>query len=286
MESIILARNIDINAITYGKPKALDSGGRMVYVGYKGRPLIIQTPVMRAPFGVTKWSSDKGPDKYSLELSFRGMKSRRKLMAFYDKLLELDKKLVQDALDNSTQWLRKKYTTTEVFEALYAPLIKHTKDKETGEITDKYPPTFRVGLPQNEHGIACEVYNEQQQLVDINDIETKGAQITAIIQCSGIWIAAPKFGCSWKVVQLRITPPSQISGFAFMSLEGNDNNSDGDIDIDDDSYNPKPTHYVDDSDDEVIPQKRVRRVVRKKKPTEDNVEENAIDNVESSDIDA
>lgn len=275
MNSIILARKIDTSAITYGSPKALDSGGRVVYVGYNGGPLIIQTPIMHSPFGINKWSANKGGnDKYSLELSFRGMKDKPSLMAFYDKLHNLDQKIVQDALENCTSWLRKKYTTTEVFHALYAKLIRYPKDKETGEITDKYPPTFRVSLPQNENEITCEVYNAQNQLVDINEIETKGARISAIIKCSGIWIAGVKFGCSWKVVQLKVYPPSKISGFSFMELEereGEGETDSGIVNIDNNvSRKLIQPSYVDDSDDEVVPQRQVRRVVRKKKEDQGN----------------
>lgn len=217
MESIVLAKDFDISKISYGSVKTLESGGRSIYVAYNGRPLIMQTPELTAPFGITKWSGDgKAPDKFTLELSLKGRDERENVRRFYDVLEELDTKIVQDAMENSMSWLKKKYTSTEVVQALYTPMIKYAKDKNTGEITDKYPPTFRLSLPHKDGKFSCEVYDKNRELMDLQALETtKGCRMTAICQATGIWVAGGKFGCSWKVVQLLCIPHSSIRGFAF-----------------------------------------------------------------------
>jgi hypothetical protein len=73
-------------------------------------------------------------------------------------------------------------------------MIKHAKDKDTCEPTDKYPPTFKMNLPFCDGKFACEVYDDKRNLIDLNDIQTKGARVTALIQCTGIWLAGGKFG--------------------------------------------------------------------------------------------
>ena len=168
MDAINLPKNVHIKAISYGAPKALDNGGKVIYMSYKGRPLIIQTPEMHVPFGLSRWSADaKGPEKLTLELSFKGMEERENLAAFYDMARALDRKLVADAMENSMSWLKKKITAPEVVEALFTPMVRNHKDKETGEVSDKYPPNFRVTIPQRDGGIACQVYNARRWGVDM-----------------------------------------------------------------------------------------------------------------------
>lgn len=255
MESIILPKNLNLNKITYGSPRTLDNGGKVIYIGYEGKPLIIQTPEMHTPFGLSKWSADsKGPEKYTLELSFKGRDSRDNLNTFYEAMRSFDKKLVGDALDNSTAWLKKKFSSREVLEALYTPVVKFAKDKMTGELTDRFPPTFRITLPQKDGQLSCEAYNNKREEIDLLSTDLKGAKVTAIMQCMGIWVAGGKFGCSWKAVQLKVVPQQTIKGFAFMDVDGDVAGSD--IEDNDATGTPKPNTLVeagasDDLDDEV-----------------------------------
>lgn len=217
----MLPKNIQLSKITYGTPRALDNGGKVIYVGIENKPLILQTPEMTAPFGLSKWSADsKGPDKYTLELSFKGRETRPNIDTFYHFAQDLDRKLVGDAMDNSMAWLKKKFTSREVLEALYTPMLKFAKDKTTGEITDKYPPTFRLTLPNKDGRIAVDAYDANREPIDLSSLELKGARVTAIVQCMGIWIAGGKFGCSWKAIQLKVLPQASIRGFAFRDVEG------------------------------------------------------------------
>lgn len=241
MESIILPSNFDVSSVSYSAPRTLDNGGRAIYMNLNRSPIVLQTPEMIAPYGVSNWNDDgKGPDKYSLDLSFKGKEGRPNLNTFFEKMVALDKKLVQDGVDNSMTWLKKKYNSVDVVEALYTPMVKYAKDKTTGEITDKYPPTFKLKIPFVNSAFQCEVYDNKRKPVDLKQlIDTgafKGAKVTAIIQCLGIWVAGGKYGCSWKVLQMRVSPPQTIKGYAFKELE-DDKVDDSDIEDDDDSVN-------------------------------------------------
>ncbi len=240
MESIILPSNFDVSSVTYSAPRTLDNGGRAIYMGLNRSPIVLQTPEMIAPYGVSNWNDDgKGPDKYSLDLSFKGKDDRPNLNTFFEKMVALDKKLVQDGVDNSMTWLKKKYNSVDVVEALYTPMVKYAKDKTTGEITDKYPPVFKLKIPFVNNAFQCEVYDNKRKPVDLKQlIDTgafKGAKVTAIIQCLGIWVAGGKYGCSWKILQMRVSPPQTIKGYAFKEIE-DDKVDDSDIE-DDDSVN-------------------------------------------------
>ncbi len=266
MDSIVLPSTLNVANISYSAPRTLDNGGRVIYMNLNRSPIVIQTPEMVAPYGVSNWNDDgKGPDKYTLDLSFKGKESREKLNEFFEKMSALDKKLVHDGVHNSMTWLKKKITSADVVEALYTPIVKYAKDKTTGEITDKYPPSMKLKLPFNNGVFQCEVYDTKRKQVNLKELidngSLKGAKVTAIIQCSGIWVAGGKYGCSWKVLQMRVSPPQTIKGYAFKDLE--DDKAD-DSDIEDEQSNNQPSgvsnnpksnedddEYIESSDDEL-----------------------------------
>jgi len=193
--------------LTFGTPKVL----------------VFQTPEMTVPFGLGKWSTSdgKGPEKYHFDLSFKGKESRKVLGQFFEDMQSLDKLLVKSALDNCQSWFKKKYPSEDVVEALYTPIVKFAKDKATGEVTDKYPPTIKINLPYRDGRFDCEVYDKNEQLIDLKNVENelKGAKVSAIIRLLSVWFAGGKFGVSWKVVQMQVTPQTSIKGFAMRKLE-------------------------------------------------------------------
>jgi hypothetical protein len=219
----MFAKHIDVSKITFGQARANESGGKNIPILYDGRPLYAQIPEMTCVYGLSKWpgNGDAKTDRYSVELSFQGMKETNSLGKFIKVLGEMNDLLLHTALDNSLEWFRKKYTSKDVVEAIYTPLIKYAKDKNTGEVTDRYPPTFRLNIPMNDGKVACVVYNEKKNEIDLLDpgLITKSAKMTAIIRFSGIWIAGGKFGCTCRVEQLRVVPMRGIQGYAIQDDE-------------------------------------------------------------------
>ncbi len=257
MDSIMLPSKFDVSGVHYGTPRTNDNGGKTIYMSYNKSPIVLQTPEMFAPFGKQKWENDKGVAKWTLDLSFKGMDTREQLKVFYDKMNELDEKLIDDGVQNAFEWLKKKGASRDVVKALYTRLVRHPVDKNTGEVTDKYPPTFKLTLPWKDGSFQCEVYDNSRKLVDLASLETKGARVTAIIQCLGIWVAAGKYGCTWKVLQMRVVPPQSIKGYAFKEIEEAVVDLDDDEDDDDDLPLKKKTDdddedENDDEDDDVV----------------------------------
>ena len=150
----------------------------------------------------------------------------------------MDEKLVNDGVTNSMTWFKKKKQTKEVCKALYAPQIKVSKDKN-GEPDGKYPPTMKVKVPWKDGSFQCDAYDSKKQLItdDLSNVLVKGTQVQALIQCVGMWFAGGKYGCSWKVVQMKLTPPAGIHGYSFIDDsedEGEADNVDEDDDVVDD----------------------------------------------------
>lgn len=252
MDSIMLPSDFSVKDVSYGAPRSLDNGGKSIYLAFNKAPIVLQTPEMWAPFGKQKWENDKGTPKFTLDLSFKGMDQRPALEAFYNRMTELDNKLIDDGVTNSFDWLKKKNVSSDVVKELYTKLVRHHTDKDTGELTNKYPPTFKLTLPWKDGAFACEVYDNNKKQVDLNVLETKGARVTAIIQCLGIWVAAGKFGCTWKVLQMRVAPPPTIKGYAFKEI-ANDKVEVEDEDEDDKEDDDVLDHsHVDSKEDDDV----------------------------------
>jgi hypothetical protein len=218
--TITLAKEFDINNVSFSDVRMLDNGGKVVYVSYKNAPLILQTPQMVAPFGMSQWENEgKSNTKYTIDLSFKAMDKNPSMQAFYRSLETIDAKLVKDGFKNQHTWFKgKKYNSEEIVEALYTPLIRHAKDRQTGEITDKYPPTFKLTVPYKDGKFTCEAFDDSRNPVDIATVETKGSKVTAIIQCMGLWFAGGKFGSTWRIVQMKVVPNAMIRGYAFKEV--------------------------------------------------------------------
>jgi len=218
--TITLAKEFEIGNVSFSDVRTLDNGGKAVYMSYNKSPLILQTPQMVAPFGMSKWDNEgKSTPKYTIDLSFKAMDKNPNMQAFYNALEALDNKLVEDGFKNQQSWFKgKKYNSKEIVEALYTPLIRHAKDRATGEITDKYPPTFKLAVPFKDGKFTCEAFDDARNQIDIANVETKGSKVTAIIQCMGLWFAGGKFGSTWRIIQMKIVPNATIRGYAFKEV--------------------------------------------------------------------
>jgi hypothetical protein len=231
MDNLILSPGeFDAAQITYGEPKDIGTnGGRSVYINFNKMPITIQTPEMIAPYAMKDW---EGNHNYTLDLSFKGKESRKVLDTFFNKLTEFDSKLIQDGIKNGLSWLRKPIKSEVVAETIYTKMVRYSKDKNTGEISDKFPPTLKLKVPYKDGKFICETYNGNKELIDIASVETKGARITAIIQCLGIWVAGGKYGVTWKVLQMKVLPAPTIKGYAIK--EDTDKVKEEDLDDEDD----------------------------------------------------
>ena len=253
MENILLAGSIDQKNIVFSENiKTLDSGGRSIFIGYNEHPLIIQTPEMSAPFGSSCWNAnnngDPTKDKYTLHMSFRGVESKDNLQKFQDFLIKFDDLILDTALERSVSWFKKKIGMKDVISALYTPLLRRSKNKTTGEYDDKYPPDFKINLPFKGDKFDFDIYNGQKELVELSSIPQKSL-VTAIVQCMGVWIAGGKFGCTWKVIQLRVKKPASIQGFAFRQTGDSDEENDEENEIEPEKEN----EVKEDVDVDLIP---------------------------------
>ena len=212
----------DVSTVTYTEPKKFgDAGGKIIYMNIDRSRIALNTPKMRIPFGLNKYQDAGKPPKYSLDMSFNDMENNEKIKNFYEKLQELDSKIIKDAKKNSLLWFKKKTLSEAVAKELYSSCVKHSKDKETGERNDKYPPTVNVKLPYYDGAFNCDVFNDKKEEVtdNLENCIQKMQNVTAIIECNGIWFAGGKFGTSWKIKQLKLDQVQNYNKYSFRDDE-------------------------------------------------------------------
>lgn len=250
MENVLIPKEVNVEKITFSDVKTSDvTGAKNAWISYGGDQLYVQTPTMNCVYGLSKWKGEAGkPDKYSIELSFQGMETNKSLAKFMDVVKALNEKVINTGFQKAPEWFRKKFQAVEYVESIYKSPIKYSKDKETGEITDKYAPTLRINIPVENGKVTCPVYDDSKdpQLVDLMSVESKGAKMAAILKVSGVWIAGGQFGVTLRVQQLRVHARKTITGCAFKDDEDDANNVE-DSDIEDDDCVDNDDHSVDNA---------------------------------------
>lgn len=222
MSSTILPKNIDVSKFKFSEVKTLSNGSKTVFVNYGDGKLTVQTPFMSMPYGVGDWNgadADKKKDepalkKYDLHVSFREMDNNPKLKVLCDKIKEIETAFKEAAFDHRVEWFSDDFDNSKsLVDRLFTPMLKYDKDKKTGKIVGKYPPTLKAKLPFDNKidDFAFECTDVDGNEIDFKSIMTKlkGGKVRLILQLSGIWMAGGKYGATWKVVKATVDLPSK-----------------------------------------------------------------------------
>ena len=218
----------------YTKPKVNASGGKSIGIcnAHSGKSLYLSTPLMMT-WGAQKFVDEKtGKVSYSMSLQFPGDQYRTdatdKMLA---SIVEFEKKIKADALKYSKEWLNKAKTSAEVIDALFHPMLKYPKDKNTGEPDMTRSPTLNVKIGCWDNKFNCEIFDTETRLLfpnedtpDVGPLELipKQMNLATVLQCGGIWLAGGKFGCTWKLFQAVIKPRTSMRGKCMISLSPDD----------------------------------------------------------------
>ena len=225
---IVQSASFSASKVSISQPKVLDSGGKLAYLNYgDARSLVMQTPSLPSPFGLNVFDKN-GPPKYSLDLALRGYNGATpnpKVKVFYDALSSLDEFMIDQGVKNSKLWF-KADMKREVVQAFYTPTVKFGRDKEGNQTP--YPPNVKLQLRRTRDGAGfeAEFYDEKSKTnpnakpikdVPVEEMLVKKVEVTALMQCTGVWFAGGKYGLSWKAVQVRLdSVPAGLSRNAFL----------------------------------------------------------------------
>jgi len=135
------------------------------------------------------------------------------------------------AKENSLLWFKKKNMSAETLNELYTDTIKISTDPDTGEPNGRYPPSFGCKIQKWDNKINCRCFDDEKKEFNINkrdnedfkDLERmfpRGTKVQMVLKCKFIWIVSGKFGCTWGVEQIKITPAPGFNDYAFLDDSG------------------------------------------------------------------
>jgi hypothetical protein len=258
----------------YTKPKVNSLGGRSVgIVNSKTSTVLNLSSPLMLTWGVNDFTDDKtGKVSYDLSLQFpnEGFETPS-TKKFLENMAAFEKKIKDDAITNSKEWFSKPKMTADAVDALWTPVLKYPKNKDTLEADTSRAPTIKVKLPFWDGAWKeLELYDVDMQPVfpdpsnpalSPKDLIAKGSHIAVSIQCGGIWFANGKFGVTWKLFQAIVKPKMSLKGKCHIKLDEEDKTKivsqvvptdvDGDADGDDIHDNVSAVIEDDDEDEPV-----------------------------------
>eukprot|EP00798_Chlamydomonas_sp_ICE-L_P031926 gene31926-8925_t len=250
----MLASDVSFDKLKFSDKVTVNSNnnGRTIYASYSDpnhNGVVIETPWMKLPYGVSVWSNDgNGPDRHSLNMSFASQySSTTEIDDFKEFIQNLDKFFVDQYHKNSGAWKQKTYQNPEVVRELYTFMYKLSVDKEGN--TDRYPPTFKLNLPQRDGEYTFPTVDSKNRPIDLTKANSTGAHAKAIIKCVGMWLAGGKFGCTWRLTNLMVIPRDTGNNYKFRAPDLQCLQIQSDDDEDDDKASHKVVNDEDDEDD-------------------------------------
>jgi hypothetical protein len=189
------------------EPTPMARGGCMVNMfDPEGRKVMVQTPALRAPFGVSDYQG-----KLSMSLSCTPETE--------ETLRALDRAVIQLVVENYPAWFR-----TSIDEATARSFfLSNLKDDARG----RYAPTWRLPIPMYGQKCQMDVFDASRDEIQVKDI-AKGNSAIVIVELVGLWFVDKKFGIKWKPVQAMVVRAEEAEGHV------------GFIDDDDDQASTKP----------------------------------------------
>lgn len=255
----------------YTKPKVNNVGGRSVgIVNSKTSTVLNLSSPLMLTWGVQDFTDEKtGKVSYDLALQFpnEGFETPA-TKKFLANMAAFEKKIKEDAITNSKEWFSKPKMTADAVDALWTPVLKYPKNKDTLETDTTRAPTIKVKLPFWDGAWKdLELYDVEMSpifpdpmnpVLSPKDLIAKGSHIAVSIQCGGIWFANGKFGVTWKLFQAIVKPKMSLKGKCHIKLEEDEKTKmvaqvittdvDGDADGGDDHDNVSA--IIEDDDDE------------------------------------
>lgn len=269
MASIVSGPSFNVSTnYSYTKAKVNANGGKSIGIlnNESKKSLYIATPLMLT-WGVNEYTNENNGSKtYNMALQFPNDEfNNPECIAFLKNMQEFEQKIKDDAITNCKEWLGKTKTEPAVVEALWNPMLKYPKNKETNDPDYSRSPSLTLKIPSWEGEFkGVELYNDERELVfpkdddeeqgSIGDFIVKGSNVATIIQCGGIWVINGKFGVTWKLFQAVVKPRTTLGGKCHINLSESDKTKIASSKVDDenevDVTDKMETAKVEDSDDE------------------------------------
>jgi hypothetical protein len=257
---VLLPRKVDASKVTFGDDKEEMSVKGVYSISFSygnEKALIVQTPKMFVPFGLSEGMNENG--KFAVELSFSGentsetdpklQKEAKRMKEFRKCIGDLNDALV-DAVHKHPEWLNKpkkgskelvSVSKEELTTKQLSSSIRVSKDEEKA-----YDDRFKCSIPCKDGRKQSYVEftdSETGKSLDWDDVNgTKMFSAICIVRITGAWVSTglKKFGFFIKLAHMQVTPSAikPLTIQTYDSDEESDDDSDGDevveSDIDED----------------------------------------------------
>lgn len=234
------ASEVKVSNLTFSEPKKLPNGGYQIYLNNGYGPLYVQSPNANVLWDTKYYADNETGGKYTVQFSLTNMENDKSMKDFHDMLLSIDQHVIDAAYENRKDWFGAKFNkhSKETIESLYTNMVKVHVDKETGEPSGRFPPSFQFKIAKRDGVHQCKVYDNNRRLFNIDDengndfkslsedILVKNASMGVVLRCNGIWVINGKFGCTWRAEQLKVEVPEKALGDGYAFRDDDDDNMD------------------------------------------------------------
>jgi hypothetical protein len=234
MANVLTATNFKIDSISFGKHKPNPNSGYNIdlTIGDTTDEIVIQTPKMRAPFGI---STDKtNPFKKSLDVSFQGIEANPSIKAIRDLVESVDNLMIDYACKNSKTFFKKELDRN-IISAYYYSNIKPSK-KEQYSDTFKTKLIFLKPNPEknNPDGkYLTSFWSTKGEELGYSDLD-RGDYVKCLIKPTMLWVSAKSFGTTWTCTQVCVYKQQNIKGCLFKKT--GDSDDEAEIEVEEDEY--------------------------------------------------
>jgi len=236
MATVLTASNFKIDTISFGKHKPNINGGYNIEltVGNGSEEILIQTPKMRAPFGI---STDKtNPFKKSLDVSFQGIEVNPSIKSLRELIENVDSLTIDYALKNSKTFFKKELARDIIAEYYYSGIKLSKKEQYSDTFKFKLlylKPNPEKNLPNGKY--LTSFWSIKGEELNDNDLD-KGDSVKCLIKPQMLWVANRSFGITWVCTQVCIHKQQKMSGYAFKKTGDTDDEAEETILSDEDEY--------------------------------------------------
>jgi len=219
MPSVLTANKYPIDTLTFGKHKPNANSGYNIEIslGDTTNEVLLQTPKMRCPFGV---STDKtNPFKRTLDLSFQGLESNPSMKSFRDLVEKVDAMTIDYALANSKTFFKKELSREVLKENYYSGIKQSKKEQYSDTFKCKVlfkKPDVEKGIPDGKY--ITSFWNTKGDEQPATHLD-KGDYATCLIKPQMLWVANRSFGISWVCTQVRVHKQQKTTGCSFVKTE-------------------------------------------------------------------
>lgn len=212
---VLLPNEVDTTMMEFATRMGRD-GQKKVYLNYGTSRLMVQTPWMLSYRGIEDTNASFGdtgsPPKYQIRCSLQDYETAGTESAdFITMLQKMEARVTDAAIANSQDWFKKASLSKAVIkEAMLQPMIRFSKDSQTGELDGRWPPEFRMKVQCYDGEWQCLAYDGTKSNTevkgDLAEVVKGRVEVKAIVECTQVWIMNGKLGCTWNTKQLLFRP--------------------------------------------------------------------------------